>query len=45
VPFDPAQGHPEPACGELVESVERMNLSNGQAGFLHRSPDDIIVRD
>jgi tRNA threonylcarbamoyladenosine biosynthesis protein TsaB len=28
-PFDSAQGHPEPACGELVESVERMSLSNG----------------
>jgi hypothetical protein len=24
-----SQGHPEPACGELVEPVERMSLSNG----------------
>ena len=38
-PFDSAQGHPEPACGELVEPVERMSLlavslskpSNGRA--------------
>ena len=27
----PAQGHPEPACGEPVEPVERMSLSNGRA--------------
>ena len=26
-PFDSAQGHPEPAGGEPVESVERMSLS------------------
>jgi hypothetical protein len=33
-PFDSAQGHPE--------HLERMSLSNGRAGFLHRSPNGIV---
>ena len=43
----PAQGHPEPACGEPVEPVERMSLSNGQAGSYssHQSVLEVASED